>query len=257
MADIQKMGYGYIDDRDESLQSKAGGKFGLNQNVNLDKFELNPNAGSNNSAGDALDVAFKSDGKEFNLRVYPVTKVYTAKGAEITDLTSKEYIEGFNKEVKQKNAVIVHILKAVGVTEEQLKAQFGTPVESFAAFINGLIGLIPSGARSKNLDLFLEYQWEIADGQDRTFLQVPRNMKGGYFVCPAQAGTWTEDIVEGKLQYKNETGAIHPFTRSKDFMESAKAKLQEAGKTDAASQLNAAAGLAPNAGTGTAQTGTW
>lgn len=252
----QKIGYGFVSDTDPSLQSKSGGKFGLNTNVHLVKFELNPNAGANNTVGDALDIEFKVEEKEFKSRIYPVTKVYDNKNVEITDVNSEAYIDGFNKEVKQKNAVIIHVLKAIGVTEEQIKAQFAVPVESFAQFITGLITLIPADTRGRKLDLFLEYQWEITEGQERTYLQVPKKMIGGYFVCPAQTGTWKEVITEGKLTYVNETNNVHPFTRTKDFMESNKAKLQELGKTDSNTTLATAAGLTGQP-TGQAQTGTW
>lgn len=252
----QKIGYGFVSDTDPSLQSKSGGKFGLNTNVHLVKFELNPNAGANNTAGDALDIEFKVEEKDFRSRIYPVTKVYDNKNVEITDVTSQAYIDGFNAEVKQKNAVIIHVLKAIGVTEEQIKAQFAVPTESFPQFITGLITLIPADTRNRKLDLFLEYQWEISDGQDRTYLQVPKKMIGGYFVCPAQQGTWKEVITDGKLTYVNENNAIHPFQRTKDFMESKKANMQEVDKSDSNSTLAAAAGLTGQP-QGEAKPGTW
>lgn len=255
MSDVQKRGYGFVDDTDQSLKSKSGGKFGLNgKEAFLFKFELNPNAGADGALGDALDVSFNIKEKSFNLRIYPVTKVYDAKNQEITDVNSKEYITGFNTELTQKNAVIVHILKAVGVTEAQIKTALGQPMEDFAAFINALVTLLPANFNTIPLDLFLEYQWEIPSGQDRTFLQIPKNMKGGYFVCPAQDGTWTEVLSEGKLTYTNATGQVHPFDRDKNFMESNKAKLQQAGQEASNATLANAAGVA---GGGEPKSGTW
>ena len=256
MSEFKKIGYGYIDDNDPSLRSKVGGKFGLNAGAFVTKFELNPKSGKDGADGDALDIAVLVGEKEFTMKVYPVTKVYDKKGVEITNENSKEFADAFNAEVTQKNAVILHMLKAVGVTEQQIRTAFATPVDSFAQFINGLVALLPADFKSRPIDIFLEYQWNISDGQDRTYLQLPRNMKGGGFACPAQPGTWTEERVEGKLIYRNQNGANHPFERDKSFMEGNKANQQIEGQDNNAA-LAAAAGMASAPGNGAAKAGTW
>lgn len=255
MSEIQKIGYGFIDDTDASLKTKSGGKFGLNAGTAfMTKFEYNPNSGKDKSLADALDITIQVQEKEFNVKIYPVTKVYDKDSQEITDVTSKEYITGFNAKVSQDNAVILHLLKATGVTEAQIRAAFGTPVTSFVEFINSLVALLPVNFTSKPLDIFLEYQWTISESQDRTFLQLPKNMKGGYFACPAQQGTWIEQRVADKLTYINEVGTIHPFERDKNFMEGNKAKQQ--GGQAANDALASAANVAP-AGNGGAKPATW
>lgn len=258
MSEIQKLGYGYIDDTDTSLKTKSGGKFGLNAGIAfLTKFEHNPLSGKDKTAGDALDITVQVQERDFNVKIYPVTKVYDNKSVEITDVESKEYILAFNARVSQDNAVILHLLKAVGVTEAQIRAAFATPTTSFVGFINSLVSLLPADYKSKPLDIFLEYQWEISSGQDKTFLQLPKNMKGGYFACPAQNGTWVEQRVDGKLTYVNEVGAIHPFERDKNFMEGNKANEQTT--QSANNTLANAAGMpaVAGAGVGTAKPATW
>lgn len=254
---IQKLGYGFIDDRDPSLKSKMGGKFGLNAGVNITKFELNQFSGKDKTAGDALDITVAVAEKDFSMKIYPVTKIYDKNNNEITDVNSADYIKGFNEEIKQKNAVILHFLKALGVTEDRIRQAFATPVDSFAAFINGLVALLPPNFQTIPVDVFLEYQWQISEGQDRTYLQLPKNMKGGYFACPAQIGVWVEEkTAEGKLIYRNQNGAIHPFERDKNFMEGNKANQQIEGQENAGqSALAAAAGIQP--GNGAAQKSTW
>lgn len=254
MSEIQKVNYGFIDDTDASLKTKAGGKFGLNAGTAfLTKFEHNPNSGKDKSLADALDITIQVQERDFNIKIYPVTKVYDKDSVEITDTSSKEYITGFNAKVTQDNAIILHILKATGVTEAQIRTAFATPVTSFVGFINSLVALLPPNFGSKPLDIFLEYQWDISEGQSRTYLQVPKNMKGGYFACPAQTGTWTEQRIDGKLTYVNETGTIHPFERDKNFMESKKAYQQ--GGTETANNTLAAAANTP--GVGAAKPSTW
>lgn len=254
MSDVnQKVGYGYVDDTDESLKTKSGGKFGLNAGTaSLVKFEHNPNSGKDKSAGDALDIAVQVGEKEFTLKIYPVTKVYDSKSVEITDTNSKEYIDGYNAKVRQDNAVIIHVLKSVGVTDEQIKSAVQN-VTNFVEFITALVGLLPTDFNKKPLDLFLEWQWQISEGQNRTYLQLPKNMKGGYFICPAQEGPWNEVRGEdGTLRYVNDKGTEHPFTRDKNFMEGNKANQQIEGQESANATLAAAI-----PGTGAAKSGTW
>lgn len=252
---VQKIGFGYIDDNDPSLKSKVGGKFGLNTGVNLVKFELNPNSGKDKSAGDALDIAYQVGEKEYTMKIFPVTKVYTNDNVEITDVNSTEYIKKYNEEWSQKTAVMIHILKSVGIAEDQIRATLATPANTFAEFIGKLVSLLPADFKTRPVDIFLEYQWNIADDQDRTFLQLPRNMKGGGFACPARPGVWEEQRIEGKLSYINQNGEKHPFEKDKSFMESNKANQQIKGASNA---LQAAAGGgAIQPGNGNAQKATW
>ena len=248
----QKIGFGYVDPADESLKTRSGGTFGLNQGI-MSKFEFNPNAGKDGTAANAIDIEFLVGDRDFRLRIYETTRVFDKKNNEITDVNSKEYIDAYNDDWKQKNAVIVHVLKAFR-TEQEIKQALSVPMNTFADFGNIVQSLVPDGFNTRPLDIFLEFQWNINDGQDRTFLQLPRNMKGGYFIVPAQQGTWKEVRLEdGSLVYKNEAGVEHPFKRDKNYMESNKANQQIEGELPA-SGTSAPAG-APTGGN--AQAGTW
>lgn len=241
----QMMGFGYIDDTDESLKSKSGGVFGLNTPAFLTKFELNPNAGADGAAQDAIDITIQVEDKEFRSRIYPTTKVYDKDGNELTDKTTPEYVKAYNLDWSQKNAVIVHLLKAFR-TEEEIKAALATPLNSFADFARVVTGLLPAEAEKKVLDVFLEYQWNIGDGQDRTYLQLPRNMKGGYFVCASVTpnGAWTKVQDDKGLRYVDAQGNEHPFTRDKNFMSGNKANQQIEGEEASNAALNNAASSA-------------
>ena len=222
---VQKVGYGYIDDNSSDLQSKSGGKFGLNQGY-LTKFEYNPTAGKDGAAANAIDVTIQVGEKEFRNRFYEITRVFDKDGNEITDATSQEYIAKFNQEMAQLNACIIHIVKAFR-TDEEVKTALATPPTSFADWAKIMCGLVNiETAKSTPIDVFLEYQWKISDGQDRTFLQLPSNMKGGRWISKLVEGTWTEDRSEGKLVYRNAAGDLHPFERSANYMESPKANQQ-------------------------------
>jgi len=246
---MQKLGFNYIDDTDESLKSKAGGKFGLNSPAFLVKFELNTNAGTDGAAQDALDATIQIVDKEYRQRVYPVDNVYDANGNEIEDKTSDAYIKGYNTAWAQKNAVIIHLLKCFR-TDAEVRDALSQPAGSFADYINMAAALLPDGFDKVSLDVFLEYQWNISDGQDRTFLQLPRNMKGGHWACPSvtHAGDWTQQKTDSGIKYVDANNAEHPFTRDANYAKGNKANQQIEGEEASNEALGTAAG---------AQQGAW
>ena len=245
---IQKIGFGVINDTDESLKGKVGGgKFGLNTGF-ITKLEYNPNAGKDGAAADAIDIVFLVGEKEFPNRIYDVTKVYDKDGNEITDSNDVEFIKGYNALVTQNMAVVLHALKAVGVTQEMYEAAVKTPPTTFADWARIVTGLAPANFDKKPVDGFLEYQWSIKGDNDRTYLQLPKNMKGGRFLCASIPGTWkeenswveTKDGVESPyegLRYVNESGEVHLFERNSSYMESPKANQQIEGQAAAATAV--------------------
>lgn len=252
--EIQQIGFGFVDDTDESLKSKSGGKFGINTEVFLTKFELNQHAGKDNADGDALDMTFQIGDREFRNRIYPTTRVYK-DGQEITDKSSTEYKKAYNDDWSQKNAVIVHVLKSFK-SGDDIKKALSVPLSTFKDFVEVCQSLLPDNFKSKPLDVFLEWQWNISDGQERTFLQMPRNMKGGYFVVAQQSpvGSWNPIMDDKGLRYVDDQGNEHSFTRDKNFMESNKANQQIEGEEAADETLNQAAGT-NTTGTGTGGAG--
>jgi len=233
---IRKIGFGSINDQDDSLRGKSGSvNFGLNQGF-LTKIEYNPNAGADGAAADAVDITFMAGEKELRRRIYDVTRVYDKNGNQMTDESNPVYIKNYNQNIAQAMAVIIHAIKATGVTQQQIDAALANPPDNFAAWARMVTALVPNGFETKPIDAFLEYQWNISDGQDRTFLELPKNMKGGRFLCPSVAGDWipehqwteTEDgktIQRKGLRYVSE-GNVHPFVRNQNFMESNKAIQQ-------------------------------
>lgn len=254
-------GYGYVSDSDETLKSKAGAKFGGNFGVAvLAKFAYSSNvAKEGQEPREAIEVEIKVGERAYKDWINPVTRVADKNNVEITDKASAAYIAGFNALMVQQNATVTHYLKSVGVTEDSLKAAFATPVASFADYAIRVCSLLPIGFDKKPLDLFLEYQWnfgkkEDGSSQDKTYPTLPRNMKGGYFIVPAQPGVWAEHRNEdGSLCYKNSNGQNHPFERDANFMSGNKGTQQVFGQ-----MAGAPAGSPMGAGAGTAAAkGNW
>lgn len=255
----QLEGYGsFVSDSDESLATKTGAKFGGNfGDATLVKFAYNPNvAKEGEEPREAVEISVKIGEREYKDWINPITKVVDKNNVEITDRTSAEYISKFNDAIRQQKAVFLHYLKAVGVTEEAVKNATAIPPTSFADYAQRLQALLPIGYDKKPLDVFLEYQWNYAKKQDgsfndKTYPTLPRNMKGGYFIVPAQPGVWVENREEGKLCYTNSNGTKHPFERSKDFMESNKGTQQSlANPAGSSAAMNSTTAPVGNAGQG-------
>ena len=258
------LGYGYVSDTDESLKSKTGAKFGGNFGVaTLAKFAYNPNtAKEGQPAVEAIEVVVKVGDREYKDWINPVNKVFDKNNTEITDRTSQAYINGFNAQMIQVNALITHYVKSVGVTEDALKMALSTPVASFGEYATRVCSLLPLGFDQKPLDLFLEYQWNFGKKEDgsfheKTYPTLPKNLKGGYFVVPAQPGTWVEQRGEDQsLFYVNGNQQKHPFERDANFMTGNKGKQQVFGQV-AESSTGASAMSAGSAGANIPTPGSW
>jgi len=243
----QRMGFGFQDDTADELKGKSmDGVFGLNQNARLVHFAYNPNAGKDETLADAIDITVQIGESEQKRRIYDITKVFDKDNNEIADTTSQAWINGYNETWTQNSAMITHVLKAF-VTEEVIKQALQQPLNGFADWARVVTALLPQGFENTPIDVFLEYQWNIPEGRDQTYLQLPKNMKGGYWLCAAQPGQYKPNISDkGAMVYTNEQNQAHPFTRNKNFMEGNKANKQTV--NDA---LNAASGG------GNPQSGSW
>jgi hypothetical protein len=239
---IQKTAWGFQNDNDESLKTKQGGKFGLNASF-ITKFEYNGLAGKDETAADAIDITVKVGEKEYRSRIYDITGDLF-KGDSKLSPGEEGYAELYNAEKKQREAVVIHTVKAFGTTEDQIKAalQNGNVVD-FKSWAIAMCGTKPADFATKPVDSFLEYQWNIQEGNERTFLQLPKNMKGGRFLTPhvAPVGAWEEVNDAEGLRYVDSAKNEHPFSRDANFMGSNKAKLQVEGE-DAVSAVAGAAG---------------
>lgn len=249
-------GYGYTDDEEQiggGSNISFGGNFGQ---TFLKVFKGIANGGKDGAEQDALEIVFDIAGTDKGYRQFPVTQAYGDNNVIITDPESPEMKEAF----KNFNAIMTHILSAF-VSREAIVTAFSAPINSFRDYVSIAVGLLPAGFDKIPLDIFMEWQWQITGENNKTFLQIPKKMKSGYWLKPAVApvGSWKEvrddnasNSVKDALKYVDDAGNVHPFVRNGWFVQSNFATQQKdasaanAGDGSAIS-ANPVAGAAPGA----------
>ena len=244
-----------VSDNDKSLSGGNGGNwgnFGLNQNAKLVKLAYN----NEQEAWQSVDVTVLvgSENKKFMSRYFVPNKVFGKNGQ------LHEGDEGYEKAMatafNQLMGMTVHLVKSTGVSQEAIeKAVAKAKATDFEGWAEAVLGLtnVTEDAPA-DVDVFLQYQWTIKEGQDKTYLELPKNMKDGYWIVPATNGTFKE-VKEGGLSYVTAEGKKHPFVKNENFMESNKA-IQQGGETteDTSSPFSAAPA---NNSTGDDSNGGW
>lgn len=225
---VQAVGYGYASDEVKVNPFSFGGNFG---NTKLIKFEWIPNGGKDGAEQEALDVVFSINGVEKSYRMFPIVKAFGKDNEEITDPNAPE----FKDAMIDFNARITHILHAF-LDIDTIKAGFARPISSFKEFCQIAMSLLPKDYKDRSLDIFLQYQWQIDQGQGKTYLDIPKKMKYGRWLNAALPGKWEEKKVENPsdttpraLWYENEKGEVHPFVKNGWFMNSNFAQQQKTG----------------------------
>lgn len=222
-------GYGYQDD---DVPQGANLKFGLNQSaIRLARFAWIPNGGKGGEEKEALDIQFQVvDGDRIiSYRKFPVTKAFDkANGnVEVTDPNHPAIKEA----QAELSAVIVHILGCFA-TKDAIKAALSRPgINTFKDFIQAAESLLPADYNQRPLDVFFQYQWQISGERDRTYLELPKNMKQGKWLAPGTTVNWDEIRTPKVLKYVDPTNQenVHPFQRGDFFLESNWSKQQKIG----------------------------
>lgn len=219
----EEMVYGYEDDSSPNMPALSAF---LNQNVKVTEFEKD----TDEESKPYLKVTFMAEnGSTKTKRYYEITKT-SRDNVEITDPQNP----ALKEDIKKQNACIMHIVSKF-VPKDTLKAM--PRVNSYIQYIDTLVSMLNQhGGDWKNVscDLFSHYQWSIGKDTNRTWPEIPRNMKQGAWLCRHvdPVGQWHEirredasDNQDGLL-YVDDEGNQHPLKRSGWFLRSAFAKQQ-------------------------------
>ena len=230
MSENKVFNFGQVNDEDSSLQTKKGGKFGLNTNCKFSLIDFTDKAGKDETEGNAVDINILVGDREFKRRVYdPTGKSLYGKDNEQVAPDGEGYYDLLEKELTQTTAMVLHAVKATGVTQDAVnRAVAATNPPTWAAYVQVLISLLPSTYKQVDIDVFLNYQWNISEGQKVTFLELPKNMKQGSWVTTSIPGAeWKEIKDDNGLMYVDKSGNKHKISKSASFMEGNFAKQQK------------------------------
>jgi hypothetical protein len=223
----QNFDFNAVNENDSSLQqSQSNLKFGLNTGT-VKSITFNNQAGKNNTERNAVDITMEVEGIELRTRIFDPSQGELKKGLITVKKGDAGYETAYKDAMSQAVASVKSTVKSIGLTDEKIAA-VTQGITSFEGWAKKVISILPSSYKTVPVDIFLEYQWSISEGQNRTFLQLPSNLKGGRFICPHVEGEFKETKNEkGEMIYVSKEGEQHPFIRSKSFMESNKAIKQE------------------------------
>lgn len=196
------MSYGY--NNDEKASSSLN--FGLNQKAVMTKFEFNPNGGKEGAAQECLDIIFEfPNGTTKNYRQFPITKAKSKDGNDITDPRAKEMIAAFN----EFNSKITQIMKCF-VTEEEVKQGLST-VSNFKSFCQALTNLLPSNWKEMPIDIFCQYQWQPKGDYDAKFVEIASNVKQGKVFTAGVEGYFDAVTIDTETKIATYKGQEYPI----------------------------------------------
>lgn len=229
-----------VSDTDKNLQAQGGSvRFGLNIGK-ITKLAFTDKAGAAGTPGDAIDIVINVGGKEITSRLFDIKNVYGANSVLLSP-GDAGYEEAYLKEMNQLMGTIVHYIKATGVQQESIDAvvQAAKPT-TLAMWSRAVLGLLPNDFSTKPVDVFLHYGTKIPSGYEKAFLELPRNMKTGYFIIPSvkPVGKWNEIRDMEGLSYVDDSGNKHPFTRPVTYLDSNRAKQLSNTDSSANSPMN-------------------
>ena len=226
---------GIVSDTDKSLVVSGGnyGSFGLNTG----KFTKLEAGEVGNNGVFAFSFNVKKGDSEYYGSIYEPKRVYRS-GKQLME-TDEGYAQALEADMRQAMGAIVHVLKAAGLTELQLENAIKQKnPQNFREWVTTVTSIVPGNFMEKEVDFFLQYSWTIKTGQEKSYLELPNNLMSGAFLVPHVAGNWTENTENG-LSYTDGNN-VHPFTRTKKFMEGNNAKQQTiGGAAEAVSTENA------------------
>ncbi len=235
-----------VNDNDESLSIKSGGKFGLNQKVMITEFAAKaagtvPNKDNVMNAQPFIQLVVKIQDREYNSRFYPVTKVYNKAypNGEGVPQSDPAFIDLFKEQWKQTLGTIVHVVKSFGVTQEQIDTHLANCPNGFGEYATRITGLVAPMVGTAYQDVFVQWQYKIRGGKDKTYLELPNNMLSGRWICKHVPGEFTEVIsAETGLTYVDPNNQVHPISKSPAFLASKNAEQQKTGASAAQDAIN-------------------
>ena len=228
--------FDYNSEEQKELSKQKISPFGLNEKCNIESVDFNSDVTGDGKGIEALDINVNINLNIQRLRIFKI-----GEQEELLDGRNKitpshpNYERVKTQTYKERFSAAYAFLKALSVSEETIKNNFSKgSINTFEGWSKKYIQTLPHNYKQIPIDLFLEYEWKIKKGSNQTFPRIPKNIKGGIFVCKAvePVGSWKSLIEDGELKYIDDSGNIHPISKSANFMNSNKGKQLFSKKED-------------------------
>jgi hypothetical protein len=238
---------GYVE---EQISSK---KLGLNQNVKMISFDFIKNAGKGGADAAAFEAQFLFEGetKPTVYRLFEPTKAFYKENGESKE-TSDPNHPAFQQAINSIQSAITMIVSSFVKSKEEFNKI--KEVESLEDYIKQIkILLLPKDFENVPLDLFLQFQYKIRAGSNKTYLEIPTSTKSGRFICKHvdPVNEWKQVTTNNVLKYVDEAGNQHPFVRNEMWLTSPVSKVQTTSEDDVETSFTSTTTSSPTTGNNT------
>ncbi len=190
---------GYVSTED---QGKSGfGQFGLNTGITVLDVSYGELSFGENLNGVTIEYELNGAVKKDN--IIDVTKAIS-NGEDITDPNHKE----FKKQQNIWKQRVIHFGEAFATREEVIEA-VSQPHSSYESYANAIIDLVTPRLADHTVDLFMQYQWQLKEGADKKFLEIPKKTKMGSWVKASMEGEFFKvEIKDNVITTQFEEGDV-------------------------------------------------
>lgn len=128
--------------------------------------------------------------------------------------------DGENEQKKQLNASVGLISNIVSLfkPEAEIVKVLGRKFNDWKEYMLAVNKLLPKTIPTKSYTVFLEWQWQVRSGKDKTYLQVPKNANGRLIYSTVGIEGYKMVEVEDGIEYRNSEDIVHPIKRDGWYM---------------------------------------
>jgi hypothetical protein len=198
----------------------TGGRFGLNQNAKITKFDIKKS--DDNKV--FVQLTFDINGKEYYVTIFEITRAWDYENNQWTEDKNSKFFQREEERLALWFQQLALAYAPIDIVKKTLNKEFKTYAEYFKT-----IKLIVGKNKDKAVDIFLQWQLKPKGNYKKTFLEIPQLRDISAFelwISPHVEGSFIEKRTEMSLEYITKDGIKHPISRGTYFLKSNKAKQQ-------------------------------
>lgn len=199
---------------------KAGGKFGLNQDVRVTSIEY-MNKTKDGKPSSRVAFVVKVQDREYFGTIFGMIYGDPTKKEGGLKKGDEDYDDEYVKRIKAALATLKHLVKALGVSDEAIEEEIAkTKPQDFEGLCQVVLSLLPPNYAEIPVDVFLNHgTWTTPEGELRPTFDLPGNMWDKYWIAPHQPGNFKEVRDRNGIQYINEKGEVHKIVKDSRYLD--------------------------------------